>query len=481
MSRIGTPAEGTRLYGRLGLCYALLRRWHKAKEHYETMLEEARKAGDREQQWEALQQLAMLGTDYTADPESDDELFRGVKQKAEQEAEDKYYRKYETSVELEAFEWSPEYALSRVEEALSLARQMSRDDLVASSLYTSALASAWAGRWEYLRQIADKIAEARQIYATLGDRIWEGETLTLHAWAEVFAGKPGEAQRLGRERLFIGRETGERDIHLADSHGLILALLETGEYEEALSVAHRGAEAARSLGHPARSMVALGFLGDAQRSLYRLEEARAVYVEMSGSINLSQYRALVRSKLCAAAVLEGDWEEARTHALEAAARRGEVVLQLTAPLHFHLEVEALLRGGEETLARKELLRFGEHVGESPRLRVSYLRARALLGRWQTETQAAIKSLQEAEELAKEIGLPGELWQIRAGLGELHEGIGEVVDAHQAFAGAAEGLRSLAERIGGKGLKTGFLAAPQARQVLEKAPRAAAGGRKGNRG
>ncbi len=481
MSRIGTPAEGIKLYNRLGLCYSLLRRWQKAKRHYEAMLEEARKARDQEQQWEALQQLAMLGTDYTTDPESDDELFRGVKRKAEQEVQDGDDTKNEPSVEPEAFEWSPEYALDRVEEALSLARQMSRNDLIAHSLYISALASAWAGRWEPPRQMADKMAEARQIYATLGDRVLEGESLTLHAWVEVLAGKPGEAQRFGRERLLIGRETGERDMYVADSHGLILALLETGEYEEALSVAHRGAEAARSLGHPARSMVALGLLGDAQRSLYRLEEARAVYVEMAGSINLSQYRALVRSKLCAVAALEEDWEEAHTHALEAAALRGEVVLQLTAPFHFYLEVEALLRGGEETLARKELSRFGEHVGESPRLRVSHLRARALLGRWQTETQAVIQDLQEAEELAKEIGLPGELWQIRAGLGELHEGIDEAVDARPAFAGATEGLRSLAEGIGDKGLRAGFLAAPQARRMLEKAPRTASGEQKGGGG
>ena len=45
------------------------------------------------------------------------------------------------------------------------------------------------------------------------------------------------------------------------------------------------------------------------------------YTEASGSINLSQYRALVRSKLCAVAALEEDWEEARARALQAAALR----------------------------------------------------------------------------------------------------------------------------------------------------------------
>ena len=467
MSRIGTLAERLHVYRQLGHVYELVRRWEKARGAYENLLATARKAGDRETEWEALISLAMLGTDYSLDPEADDETFRGVKEKAEQERQESNLmgegRRAAEEIQ-EAYTWSPRYALEHAGEALSLAREMGREDLISQSLHNSALVGAWAGRWEGM---AAKLAEARRLYIALGDRVMEGEALTLYAWAEVLEGRPEEGLKLGRERLSIARETGDRDLYLADSHGLVLALLEVGEYEEALSVARRGAEAARSLGHPARSMVALMILGDAQKSLFRLDEARDTYSEVSGTINIPQYRALIHSKLCAVAALEGDWEQAYTRAIKAAELRGEVVVQLTAPFHLHLEVEALLRGGDGALAREELRRFVEAVGENPRTRISCLRARAVLDRWDNETLAAIERLREAERLAGAFGLPGELWQIRATLGELHEERGEHGEARTAFSTAGEVIWSLARKLEDGGLQKDFLAAPRIRQVLDK--------------
>ena len=290
MSRIGTLAEGARLYGRLGLCYALLRRWQRAKGHYEAMLEEARKAEDREQQWEALQHLAMLGTDYSGDPEGDDELFRGVKRKAEQEAREEDEReKAGTSAEPEAFEWSPEYALGRAEEALSLAQELDREDLIAHGSTAICAVELFAGRWN---RVAKRAAEARSLFAAMEDRALEAELLTASAWGEAMIGNSQEALRLGRERLAATQELGDQDIHVADLHGLVLALLEVGEYEEALTVAWRAEEAARSLGSSERLHPNLVLLGDAQRMLCRLEEARSAYDGLTRTVNIPQYRAL---------------------------------------------------------------------------------------------------------------------------------------------------------------------------------------------
>ncbi len=409
----------------------------------------------------------MLGTDYSLDPEADDETFRGVKEKAEQEGQEsdlRGERQRAAEETQEAYTWSPRYALERAGEALSLAREMGQEDLISQSLYNSVLVSAWAGRWE---GIASKAREARQLFAAADDRVMEGESLTLAAWAEVLEGRAGEGLKLGRERLSTARETGDRDLYLADSHGLVLALLEVGEYEEALSVARRGAEAARSLGHPARSMVALMILGDAQKSLFQLDEARATYSEVSGMINIPQYRALVHSKLCAVAALKGDWQKARDQALQAAKLKGDVVVQLSAPFHFHLEVEALLRGGDGALVREELRRFVEAVGESPRTRISCLRARAVLERWDNETLAAIEHLREAEALAGAFGLPGELWEVRTDLGELYVERGEREEARTAFSMVGEILRRLAGKLEDGGLREGFLSVPRIRRVLDK--------------
>ena len=69
-------------------------------------------------------------------------------------------------------------------------------------------------------------------------------------------------------------------------------------------------------------------------------------------------------------------------------------------------------------------------------------------------------------LAERLGPPGELWQIRARIGELHEWRGEVGEARETFSLAAQTLRDLAERIGDEGLREDFLAAPRVRRVLD---------------
>ena len=457
--RTGGEPVGPRLYERLGNCYRLLSRWTEALDAYERMLDEAREAADREAEWEALNNLAMLGTDYTVQPEEEDELFRGMKREAGDQ--DGPETGTDTSQD---FAWSPGYARDRAEEALSLARETGREDLIASSLYAAALLDGWSGRWE---RVAEMCAEARPLYTAMGNRTLEAEILGLSAWGEVMEGRPQEAARFGQAQLAVARELDGRDIILADAHGLILALLETGEYQEALSLARRSAKAARSLGASERLQVSLTVLGDAHKALLQIDEAREVYSGLSSLVVFPQYRALAHSKLCAVAALEGDWEEAHDRAFQAAKLRGEISLQLTDPFHRHREIEALLRGGDEKTAREELSRFEEHTAGKRRLRVSYLRAQAVLNHHTGDTAAAVEHLRGAEKLSGEISLPGELWQIRTKLGDLHEERGDREEALRFFLLAAQTIQTLAGKIEDEELRTGFLSAIPVRRVLEK--------------
>jgi prefoldin subunit 5 len=90
---------------------------------------------------------------------------------------------------------------------------------------------------------------------------------------------------------------------------------------------------------------------------------------------------------------------------------------------------------------------------------------AVLSEWDGELEKAIGQMREAESLTEEIGLPGELWQIRAKIGELHERHGEVREAREAFSRAAQTLRDLAAKIKDERLRESFLSAPRARRVL----------------
>jgi tetratricopeptide (TPR) repeat protein len=134
------------------------------------------------------------------------------------------------------------------------------------------------------------------------------------------------------------------------------------------------------------------------------------------------------------------------------------------------EIEALLRGGEEELAREDTKRFGERVGGNRRFRLVHLRMLAVLAEWDGQTGEALAHLQEARTLAQEIGLPGELWQIWAAIGALYEQRGEPEEASAAFSRAASILERLAGEIEDEALKQGFLSAPQLRRVLETSAR-----------
>jgi len=174
------------------------------------------------------------------------------------------------------------------------------------------------------------------------------------------------------------------------------------------------------------------------------------------------------SRLCANRALAGDQEAAQRYALEAMAIRAAATARL---IFFDFErrheTEVMLKGGEEGLAREDARRLGEGVGRNRRFRLVHLRMVAVLNGWGGDPDAALSLLREAEVLAQEMGLPGELWRIRTDSGELHEEHGDDTRARDAFYRAARTVRSLADRIEDTELRESFLATPRARRVLER--------------
>jgi tetratricopeptide (TPR) repeat protein len=464
--RVGAPDERVHLYADLGRVHELTREWSEAQDAYEKALVEARRSGDREAEWGTLHRLATLGIRAgVAQTEQEGEYYRRARRKrdAGDEEGDRRGVQGPGHATPEHFAWSPSAARARAEEALDLAREMRREDLVARSLTALGTLEAYAGRWERVLSAAE---EGTSLYSRMGDRATEGETLNILAHGLYMTGEPGEAVRRMRDHPGLTGELGDRKIPRGDVHGMALALIETGDYEEALAIAREGLAAARSVAYTPRLMVSLLSLGDALRTLFRLREAGEVYREMAGVVFPPEYHALVTSKLCAVAALAADWEEAHAEALLAARLRDEAPIQATEALHRHLEVEALLRGGDGNLAREQLQRFGEAVGENRRLRLAYLRALAVLRRWEGDGAAALEHLQEARELAMRIGLPGELWQIEASLGELHEELGNGAEARRSYSRAAEIVRRLAGGIQDRELRQRFLSATPVQSVLD---------------
>jgi tetratricopeptide (TPR) repeat protein len=386
--------------------------------------------------------------------------------------------------------WAGDLEHSRppAEKALASARALGeRPDLIARALWTLARVEMDAGRLEESAAYAEEsaalsgelaerpaprtllpsmVAAGRGLVASwrAGTKAMEIRCLGIFAYDRIWQGRLREGIKIGREALAKSRELHER----AEAMGvwsLGLGLVEIGEYEEGLELCRRGTELARKLPNVFLLWHNLDNLGRAYEALLDLQEARRAYEEalqLRGPLG-PRYEKFSSIKLCAVAALSENWEEAYAHALRA--REVGTFLNRVDMPYLHHQVEALLRGGDERLAPENVRRFADRAEVNERNRISYLRSLAILSEWEGNTQRAIDHLHEAQTLAEKIGLPGELWQIRSRIGDLHERRGEAEQAREAFAIAAQTVRVLAGKIRDEGLRERFLSAPQARRVL----------------
>ena len=222
--------------------------------------------------------------------------------------------------------------------------------------------------------------------------------------------------------------------------------------------------------------VFLTALGSTYQALQQWEEARSTLAEaeaVAETLDLGPLRVPALSRLCMHYALVGEWKAAYRYAVKAiTVRKSSDVALLVLDFSRQYEMEALLRGGDERLAREEVHRLGERLGPYRRFRIPYLRSEALLAAWDGQREQAIDHLNEAAQLAADLGLPAERWQIQAALGRLYQVVGEPTQAQTAFGEAATIIRGLAEGIGDEALRTNFLAGPQIQPVLQQAQREA---------
>jgi tetratricopeptide (TPR) repeat protein len=301
-----------------------------------------------------------------------------------------------------------------------------------------------------------------------GTKTMEIVSLSFLAYDRILQGRLREGIKIAREAQGVSRGLPEQ----AEAMGLWtlgIGLVEIGEYEEGLELCRRGTELARKAQHALLLWRNLDHLGQAYEALLDLEEARRVYEEalkLRGPLGrpLGPQYEVFSSRLCAVAALSEDWQEAYAHA-KRIHQGGRPFFDMLDSFYLHHEIEALVRGGDERIAREEVHRFAQRAEVNERERITYLRSVAVLSEWEGDTKRAIDHLHEAHTLAEKIGLPKELWQIQSRIGELYERRGETEEAWEAFSQAAQTLRMLAGKIRDEELREGFLLAPQVRRVL----------------
>ena len=489
----GSPlkAELEHLYTNLGRAYELSGEWEKARATYDAMLTASRNERKPALECAALNRLAIFLVQRFGDAGGAKELLREAVEVARTSGDKAAVAETEWNLAQMAIHGQePDTAVAHAEEALKHARELGLEELAARSLYTLAVSYSSASRWE------EGVAHAREaaaLYARMGDRgagslaaqyllvgsppsealhnqAMEAQCLATVAVAEVNRGEPGASVNAGLAALKLGREINNEWSQALAAANLSQGLIEEGSYGEALRTVQEGVRLARKLPNPVLLLLALYAAGNAHQAILRLEEAHPMYqeaLEIADAIARPWESPMV-TRLCANRALAGDREAAHRYALESVGIRDAVPARLVWLdfVRYH-ETEALLRGGNEELAREDVKRLGERVGGNRRFRLVHLRMLAVLSRWNGKRDEAIAYLREAQVLAEQIGLPGELWQIRTDLGELHKEQGERDAAQVAFNRAAGTLRTLIEKITDEGLREGFLDAPLVRRVLEE--------------
>jgi tetratricopeptide (TPR) repeat protein len=453
------------LYLQLGRANEFLNDWAQARAIYQEMLMLARSAGRVTSECAALNRLATVAAQGFFDLALAAALLQEAQQVAEQSGD--LVRLADTEwnlAQINFYTWNLEASLAHGERALTLARTISHQDLIARSLNIIAYNSLMLGRHDEVEVLAE---EARASFAALGNRAMEADCLSITAILRIHWGRTQAGIDAARAGIAIGREI-ENPWGVANcAYNLAQGLLDFGAVGDALATAHDGVAAARTAGHPPTLVFNLLALGRVYRALFALEQAHQAHgeaMEIAKALHhplLMEWSAI---EICADSALAGAWEAARAAALQALSLRnyGRVYVGFT---RWH-EIEALLRGGDAERAVEDARRMPDQLAGSRRYDLQQLRTRAVQASWHGAADEAIAYLEQASALAEQHAWPIERWQIEAALGEMYLTRGEHDRSRQSFARAHGIMRAIADGLTDNNLRTTFLAAGPVRRVLE---------------
>ncbi|MFL5698993.1 MAG: hypothetical protein ACJ797_18065, partial [Ktedonobacteraceae bacterium] len=459
-------ADLSRLYLQLGWAYELSSQFAQAESIYKELLTLAREVHEPVMECAALNRLATQAAQSSLDLARADELLQQALAIAESSQNKAGMAETAWNLAQTGFYAAKMAAsLPHAKRALALARELNQQELIGRSLHALATLEAALGKQEESLSHAE---EARMLYAALGNRVREVGCLCVIARASIYGGHLQEGINAARAALAMSEAVEDIWGQINAATQLVPGLLDRGAYGEAYSVGQRAVALARALEITPLLVIILTEWGNVCRANLMPEAAKIAHSEALARCEgfmPPHYAGWIASELCADCVLAGQWQQAYTYALKAAAVRDPTILSLGGAARWY-EIAALLWGGSADQAREEVRRFGEGMNNKGRSALPYLRSLAVLAQFQGEIDATIAHLQEATCVAEELGVLGELWSMCVELGEMYRKQGDERQANRTFARAAEILHSLADTMEDQQQRTSFLSAPVVKSVLE---------------
>lgn len=463
-------ADRQALYAELGRAYELINEWGKAQEIYQAMIAYAQKIEAPAMECMGLNHLAMvhiLGPRSREDHQKALVLLERARSLAEQNEDRRCLAETEWALARAANAINERnLTLLHAERALAIARQLKHPHLLARCLDTIAIVYVNLRCWD---KVEDYAAEACRLYAKAGNKVMVADSQRHVGLGQWFGGHPQAGLATLRESLAFSQQIeniwGQADC--ASKMSILLA--ETGRYGEAIQFGKQGVEQMRQIGEPIMVLMARLTFGTVQRITMARDDAEKILTAVMADFiaqGLNLFPDWASAELCALYASFGEWEQAASYAkIVAQIRRYETLLPMT--LTGWYETEALLRGGDGDLARAEVRRLGEIVGDNKRYQLILHRSKAVLAQWDGDVAQSLAHLEAALALAQDMGLPGEAWSIWGALGGLHAERGEQAQAQAAYREAAALIHRLAATIDEESLRVGFLATLPIQSILEK--------------
>ena len=459
-------ADRQDLYDHLGRAYELTEAWPRAASIYQAMIDHARTIGATTMEIQGLNRLATVHIHGFKQPQHAAALLERARTLAEQNGDRRGLAETEWILSMAArVNQDSAQARQHGEQALAIARELRHPQLVARCLNALAYVHAHLRQWDTVEAYA---SEARGLYARAGNRVLEVDSQRLEGWSQMYSGRPRDSRTTLRDALAFSQEIENLWGETECAWRLAGTELELGHFGQAARLARQAARQARQVGQPTMVVLALDTWGMVQRRLMRLGPAlltlEALLAEATekGLIGFGDW---VLEELCAVHASAGEWGPAHTYARQALAFRTEWAV-LPIGLSGWTETEALLRGGDDALARAELERQATLIGNNRRSRLPWLRSAAVLAQWDGQPDQAVAQLEAAAGLAQAMGLPGEEWPILSALGTLYFSRENQAEAQRAWTASASILLKLAESIDEEELRADFMAASVVRKILE---------------
>lgn len=488
-----TFPEVEHLYAYLGRAYSFLNNWERARDAYEDLLTYAHYMHQPALVSITLNRLAILEIQQSNDRAKVRALLEEAWRVAQISHDQRALTETEWNQAQMAIVWgNAKQALLHGQHARKQARESNNKELEARSLYSLGIIYFLMGN---LQKSMQSMEAALALYAVLSKEqstsrelslthfmigapttqyltncASEALSLGLLALAQIYSGDLHNGIHNARMAVLLSKEIKNTWVQINSTVYLIYGLLEAGVYEEAFILTQQVADLVQAIPLKVIFQSVLIIQAGTYQVLQQQEEARNILagdVATREMLDLGLFRGPTLSLLCVSSVLTDEWEQAYRFALMSVdTRNSQHVLLPTLDLYRHYETEALLRGGSERLAREEVQSFGERLGHYSRQRIPYLRSLAILARWDEQRDQAIEYLHEAAQIAEELGLPGEQWQIQAELGACYDANRQQKQAHNAFGKAAMIILGLAENIKQERLRAQFLAQPQIQRIVQ---------------